>query len=55
MIGSDWPICLNGSSYDEAVGLVRTTLASARSPSVESAVFGRNAARFYGLEAGEHD
>ena len=52
MFGSDWPICLNGSSYEESVDLVRTTLASVWSPSVESAVFGRNAARFYGLEAG---
>ncbi len=49
MFGSDWPICLNGSSYEEAVDLVRTTLASVWSPWVESAVFGRNAARFYGL------
>ena len=52
LFGSDWPICLNGSSYEEAVDLVRTTLASVWSPSVESAVFGRNAARFYGLEDG---
>ena len=52
MFGSDWPICLNGSSYEEAVDLVRTTLVSVWNPSVESPVFGRNAARFYGLEDG---
>lgn len=55
MFGSDWPICLYGSSYEEAVDLVRAMLASVWSPMVESAEFGRNAARFHGLEAGEHD
>lgn len=52
MFGSDWPICLNGSSYEGAMDLVRTTMASVWSPSVDSAVFGRNAARFYGLDGG---
>lgn len=52
MFGSDWPICLAGSSYREAVHLVRKTLASVWNQSVESAVFGGNAARFYRLESG---
>ncbi len=47
MFGSDWPVCLVGSSYGEAVEVVRKTLASLGNGSVESAVFGGNAARFY--------
>ena len=52
MFGSDWPICLAGSSYGEAVEVVRKTLASVWNQSVESAVFGGNAARFYRIDDG---
>ena len=52
MFGSDWPICLAGSSYGDAVEVVQKTLASVWNQSVESAVFGGNAARFYRLEGG---
>jgi L-fuconolactonase len=48
MIGSDWPVCLVAASYSKVIQLARDYIAL-RSPQSLSAVFGGNAARFYGL------
>jgi L-fuconolactonase len=48
MFGSDWPVCLLAASYSDAVGIARDAVA-ALSPDEQSAILGRNAARFYGL------
>ncbi len=49
MYGSDWPVCRLAGSYQEVIGAARTTLSSLTSEESD-AVFGNNAARFYGLD-----
>lgn len=48
MFGSDWPVCLLAGSYDRVAELIED-FASALSPDERAALFGGNAARFYGL------
>ena len=49
MYGSDWPVCLQGGSYQQVLGAARKTLSSLTSEE-SAAVFGGNAARFYRLD-----
>jgi L-fuconolactonase len=48
MFGSDWPVCLLAGGYDEVHELVENWSA-ALSAAERAALFGGNAARFYGL------
>ena len=48
MFGSDWPVCLVAASYERVLGVV-TEFAAALSATERDALFGGNAARFYGL------
>ena len=50
MFGSDWPVCLLAATYDQVVAACRDILADDLTPEREKAVFGGNAARFYGIE-----
>lgn len=50
MFGSDWPVCLLAGSYSQVKTLVEDFLAG-RPAAEREAVFGGNAARFYGLKA----
>lgn len=49
MFGSDWPVCLVAGSYSDVVNLISSYLEQFSS-SEKAAIFGGNAARFYGLE-----
>ena len=49
MYGSDWPVCLQGGSYQQVIDAARKTLSSLTAEE-SSAVFGGNAARFYRLD-----
>lgn len=49
MFGSDWPVCLLAGSYSQVKELIEDFL-SGRPAAERDAVFGRNAARFYGLK-----
>jgi len=49
MFGSDWPVCLLAGSYEQVKGLVSDFLRAWPATDRE-AVFGGNAARFYGLK-----
>jgi L-fuconolactonase len=49
LFGSDWPVALLAASYEEVVGIVEDFL-SPLATAEKDAVFGGNAARFYGLE-----
>jgi len=49
VIGSDWPVCTLAASYDRAVNLVKEYLRG-YSPEEQSAVLGKNAAKFWKLE-----
>ena len=49
MYGSDWPVCLQGGSYQQVIGAARKTLSSLTAEE-SAAVFGGNAARFYRLD-----
>ena len=49
MYGSDWPVCLQGGSYQQVIDAARTTLSSLTAEE-SAAVFGGNAARFYRLD-----
>ena len=46
IFGSDWPVCTVAASYDEVVALAEQFVGAGN-----EAVFGRNAARVYGLES----
>jgi L-fuconolactonase len=46
MFGSDWPVCLLAANYGEVYELVREYAGSD-----QDALFGGNAARFYGVDA----
>ncbi|MEQ1858844.1 MAG: amidohydrolase family protein [Chthoniobacteraceae bacterium] len=48
MFGSDWPVCLLSGSYPETFGLVHD-YAAHLDPAQQAALFGGNAARFYGI------
>ena len=48
VFGSDWPVCLRSTSYDRWFDTVATLTASCSEDEC-AAVFGGNAARFYGL------
>ena len=48
IFGSDWPVCTLAASYDAVVALAEQFAGAGN-----EAVFGRNAARVYGLEAGK--
>lgn len=50
MFGSDWPVCLLAATYDQVVEACRELLSDGLTPKRERAVFGENAARFYGVE-----
>jgi L-fuconolactonase len=49
MFGSDWPVCLLAAGYGEVVALARASLEGRLGAGELDAVFGRNAARAYGL------
>ena len=48
MFGSDWPVCLRSTSYDRWFETV-AALTTAYTEAERTAIFGGNAARFYGL------
>ena len=50
MFGSDWPVCLLAGSYDQVFELI-DDFAAALSTDEREALFGGNAARFYGLSS----
>jgi L-fuconolactonase len=49
MFGSDWPVCLVAGSYARVVAAV-DEYAARLSMHEREALFGGNAARFYGIE-----
>lgn len=49
MFGSDWPVCLRAGSYDQVIETLESILAPALDETARAAVFGSNAARFYGV------
>jgi L-fuconolactonase len=49
MFGSDWPVCLLAGNYTKAVQLVSSYIESL-SKKTKDAIFGGNAAQFYGLK-----
>jgi L-fuconolactonase len=51
MFGSDWPVCLLAANYEEVIRTTRDLVTSSLGNAAEEAVFGGNAARFYGLES----
>lgn len=51
MFGSDWPVCLLGSSYAETYEIVQDALPKHWGSEELDAVFGGNVARFYKLDA----
>jgi L-fuconolactonase len=50
MFGSDWPVCLLATSYQEVIDTTLEFVAAGLGKAAEPAVFGGNAARFYGLQ-----
>ncbi len=50
MFGSDWPVCLAAASYEQVLDLP-TAFFGGLSSDEQAAIFGGNAAKFYGLEA----
>ena len=48
MFGSDWPVCLVAAPYERVLNVI-VEYAAALSASERDALFGGNAARFYGL------
>lgn len=51
MFGSDWPVCLCAGSYSQVIGVLREVLSSKLTDENEPKLFGRNAIRFYKLDA----
>jgi L-fuconolactonase len=49
MIGSDWPVCTLSANYAVTIGIVRDYICRLDSRQQEE-IFGRNCARFYGVE-----
>jgi L-fuconolactonase len=55
MFGSDWPVCLLAGTYAQVKGLIEdhtSGCAKSEPKKIVGDIFGSNAARFYGLEAG---
>lgn len=52
MFGSDWPVCLVAASYAQVKQLVEDYVAQCNAAQ-RDAIFGGNAARFYGIEAAD--
>lgn len=50
MFGSDWPVCLLAASYQEVTDATRDFVTTTLGSYALSAVFGRNAEKFYKLE-----
>jgi L-fuconolactonase len=50
MFGSDWPVCLLAAEYRQVVELIETYAEQLPAPE-RGALFGGNAASFYGLNA----
>lgn len=50
MFGYDWPVCLLAGSYERVYKATREVVDSLVSPSESEAIFGGNAAKFYGLK-----
>lgn len=50
VFGSDWPVCTLAASYDEVVDGLKSALGGLLTPEHEDALFGGNAARFYGVQ-----
>ncbi|MDE3129255.1 MAG: amidohydrolase family protein [Gemmatimonadota bacterium] len=51
MFGSDWPVCLVAAPYAHVLGAVEEYAAACELPAHDhQAIFGGNAARFYGLD-----
>ena len=48
MFGSDWPVCLVAGSYSKVKGIIET-YTNDFSAAEKARVFGKNAARFYGI------
>ncbi len=48
MIGSDWPVCTLAADYARTMGLV-IDYVNHRHPGAADAIFGGNAAAFYGV------
>jgi L-fuconolactonase len=51
MFGSDWPVCLLAANYETVIRTARDLVTSSLGSAAKQAVFGGNAARFYGLES----
>lgn len=51
MFGSDWPVCLCAGTYSQVIGALCEVLASKLNDETEPKLFGRNAIRFYKLNA----
>jgi L-fuconolactonase len=49
MFGSDWPVCLQAGSYTQVIEALYGILKPVLNGTSEAAVFGLNAARFYGI------
>jgi L-fuconolactonase len=49
MYGSDWPVCLVASSYEDALRIVKNYYASF-SPADQQLIFSGNAKEFYQLQ-----
>ncbi len=50
MFGSDWPVCLVAGEYSKMIELIRT-YTSQFSDEAQSAIYGGNAAAFYGINS----
>lgn len=50
LYGSDWPVCLLAGSYEQVYRATREVVDALVTPSESAAIFGENAARFYGLQ-----
>jgi L-fuconolactonase len=51
MFGSDWPVCLVAGNYEQVKKMLEDYVAEC-SATEREAIFGGNAGRFYGVEAG---
>ena len=50
MYGSDWPVCLLAGSYERVYRATRDVVDALVTPHESAAIFGGNAAKFYGLK-----
>jgi L-fuconolactonase len=49
MYGSDWPVCELAASYEQVFASIQEAIGPISSTE-KSAIFGRTAAKFYGIE-----